>query len=239
MEIKKNYKIIIASICLAVSLGFCLYNAAMFIVLPNEEEAKVALEEAKMELEASRNLENCDEATKTLNRKGFEEFLGNFMKEANKGFSEKQAALYALSFNSSTRGLKAVNDQFGHLAGNELPVAFVDCLRKVFDDERFVFSRRSGSAFIILDTNYAGKEDFATRVKSLKKIWHDSPFKLNDKVTLEKLALHAFALPFDAKNETRSPEELADFAYDEIKKVRDLASFTLSFDGDETPVTSD
>ena len=239
MEIKKNYKVIIASLCLVVSLCFCLYNATRFCSLPSETEARATLEKVKAELEASRNLENCDEATKTLNRKGFEEFLGNFLKEANKGFSEKQVAIYILTFSSSSRGLKAVNDQFGHLAGNELPIAFAERLRDIFNDDRFVFSRRTGSAFIVFDTAYAGKADFVDRVKKLKKVWHDAPFKLNDKVTLEKLALHAYALPFDAKSETRLPEELASLAYDEVNKMRDLATFTLAFDGDETPVTSD
>lgn len=236
MEIKKNSKIIIASICLAVSLGFCVYNAAQFFILPNEGEASLTLEKVKDDLDVSLKLESYDELTKTLNRKGFEDFLDNFLEANKKKSEERHVALYLINFSSATKGLKAINDEYGHLVGDGLPAAFADRLKEVFDDERFVFARRSGSAFIVLDTDYQGREDFITRIQELKNVWHDTPCKVNEDVTIEGLALHAFCLPFEVNSNERSAEELTRYVYDAANNLKDLASFSFTFDGDKTPV---
>ena len=239
MEIKKNSKIIIASICLAVSLGFCVYNAAQFFILPNEGEASLTLEKVKDDLDVSLKLESYDELTKTLNRKGFEDFLDNFLEANKKKSEERHVALYLINFSSATKGLKAINDEYGHLVGDGLPAAFADRLKEVFDDERFVFARRSGSAFIVFDTEFHGKDDAAACVKKLKEVWHDAPYKVNDDIAIEGLALHAFCLPFEATDEARSADELVSYAYDAANNMKDLAPFAFAFDGDEAPILGD
>lgn len=239
MEIKKNSKIIIASVCLAVSLGFCVYNATQFLALPNAEEAKLTLEKVKNDLETSLKLENYDEITKTLNREGFEAFFSNFLEEAKKGSDEKHVALYIFNFSSATKGLKAINDEYGHLVGDSLPAAFADRLKEVFDDERFVFARRSGSAFIVFDTEFHGKKDATDRVQKMKELWHDAPYKVNENVTIEGLALHVFCLPFEVSDEARSVDELVSYAYNAANNMKDVAPFTFAFDGDKAPVMSD
>lgn len=239
MEIKKNLKVIIVSVCLAVSLGFCIYNVAQFFILPSENEANIMLEKAKDDLETSRKLENYDELTKTLNREGFEDFFGYFLKEEKKAFGEHYVGLYLLNFSSATKGLKAINDEYGHLVGDNLPVAFAEHLKGVFDDDRFVFARRSGSAFIVLDTNYHGRDDITARVQKLKEVWHDTPYKIDENHFINGLALHVFCFPFEVKTEERSVEELIEFVCGAANDMKDLASFTFSFDGDKTPIMGD
>ena len=239
MEFKKNSKIIVASICLAISLGFCVYNIAQCFMLPSEQEASITLEKIKGDLNNSLILENYDEITKTLNRKGFENFLGNFLKEEKNKAEGHSVALYLINFSSATRGLKAINDEYGHLVGDGLPITFANYLKAVFNDERFVFARRGGSVFVVFDTDFHGKEDAVARIKKLKEMWHDTPYKVDENHIINGLALHAFCLPFDATKDNRSAEELIEFVFKSASDITHIAPFAFAFDGDEAPVTGE
>jgi diguanylate cyclase (GGDEF)-like protein/PAS domain S-box-containing protein len=99
---------------------------------------------AQKELEGFlRGLTDLDELTGLLNRRGFFAHVQRIRRRARR--SHAQVLLVYLDVD----GLKRVNDEMGHAAGDELLVAAADALRDAFREEDVV-ARLGGDEFVAL-----------------------------------------------------------------------------------------
>lgn len=110
-----------------------------------------------------------DPLTGILNRRGFE-------KKISEKFDNDGKPLHALSIISlDMDSLKYINDNFGHLAGDEAIKALADCISTALDHNEFV-ARMGGDEFTaIIDTSNSGRLDsFISSVRNNIKYKNDS-----------------------------------------------------------------
>ena len=108
---------------------------------------------------------NIDELTKVANRRGFNQVAGHLLPLCKRNNLEVEILFFDLD------GFKALNDKFGHEAGDEALQAFAKLLLKSFRNSDVV-ARLGGDEFVVL---MAGQQAFTDRpLKSMQKRAKDS-----------------------------------------------------------------
>lgn len=85
-------------------------------------------------------ISNTDEPTGLLNRRAFYEKTQDIIKN-------KPSSLCLIMFD--VNGLKTTNDQYGHLAGNQIIEGAASCISEVFKNNALVF-RYGGDEFVVI-----------------------------------------------------------------------------------------
>ena len=96
-----------------------------------------------------------------------------------------------VSFGSLDRGLKYINDHFGHLNGGPCIQDFAMLLKEVFPSEDgWVVCHRGGSGFLVFSVGDFTQDDILDYYNVLKARWHDTPYvTANGNGTVEGMAL--------------------------------------------------
>jgi diguanylate cyclase (GGDEF)-like protein len=198
---------------LADSTAVAMENVRIYTELEHRvRERTRELEEAN---EAIRNLLLLDELTGLYNRRGFTLMAEQSHKDARRSGTDQ-----IVSFIDAD-GLKQVNDEYGHHAGDELLKCLADVLRHTFR-EADVIARLGGDEFCVLGTAQANgqaitqrlataiakfNEEAAVRGFELKASCGISPWSAQSGQTLDEVIRQADKAMYTAKRATRqSPQ---------------------------------
>lgn len=95
-----------------------------------------------------------------------------------------------VGFGSFDKGLKYINDNFGHLNGGPCIQDFAALLKEVFPgEEGWVVCHRGGSGFLVFGVGDFTQEQILEHYNVLKARWHDTPYVTADGNTVEGMAL--------------------------------------------------
>lgn len=95
-----------------------------------------------------------------------------------------------VGFGSLDKGLKHINDNFGHLNGGPCIQDFAALLKEVFpSEEGWVVCHRGGSGFLVFGVGDFTQEQILEHYNVLKARWHDTPYVTADGNTVEGMAL--------------------------------------------------
>ena len=131
----------------AVQAGLTEGAVLIYVLLHNEE-----INEAKLREKLLNEASNTDALTGLNNRRAYETALESLA-------AEEWVGVVFMDLN----GLKTVNDNEGHKAGDELICRFAGILKRYFKPENIF--RISGDEFVIISTDH---KDFETRYSAMK-----------------------------------------------------------------------
>lgn len=120
------------------------------------------IDDVKRKEESLVRISNTDELTKLLNRRAYEEELKKLRDE---GMSDN-LVLYYVDIN----GLKQVNDDLGHNAGDEIIEGTADCIRSAVGDNGKIFRTGGDEYQIIIDTD-ENPNDIKKRILDTVSEW--------------------------------------------------------------------
>ncbi len=148
-----------------------------------------------------------EETTGLLRYDVFKAFENQAIQELEDG---QQLVHISVGFGSLDRGLKGINDNYGHINGSHAIMDFAEVLKEVFPEDQFVVCHRGGSSFLVYTVGEYTTEDILAYYEELKAMWHDTPYQVWDGTnTVEGMALTYLAaftpdngMDFDALAET-------------------------------------
>lgn len=194
---------------LADSTAVAMENVQIYTELERRvRERTRELEEAN---EAIRNLLLLDDLTGLYNRRGFKLMAEQSHKDARRAGTDQ-----IVSFIDAD-GLKQVNDEYGHHAGDQLLKGLADVLRHTFR-EADVIARLGGDEFCVLGTAQTNGQAIAQRLAAaianfnaetavrgfeLKASCGISPWSAQSGQTLDEVIRQADAAMYTAKRATR------------------------------------
>lgn len=198
---------------LADSTAVAMENVRIYTELERRvRERTKELEDANA---AIHNLLLLDELTGLYNRRGF-----NLLAEQSRRDARRAGTDQIVSFIDAD-GLKQVNDEHGHHAGDELLKNLADVLRHTFR-EADVIARLGGDEFCVLGTAQTNgqaiaqrlaaaiekfNEDAAVRGFELKASCGISPWSAQSGQTLDEVIRQADQAMYTAKRATRPPPQ--------------------------------
>jgi diguanylate cyclase (GGDEF)-like protein len=121
------------------------------VLAVRQEQLRHAAEQSDRDREALRSLAHTDALTGLPNRRGLQIELAAALPRAD---GQQQLAVYLIDLD----GFKAVNDAFGHDAGDELLKAVAARLRAPLR-HRDVVARLGGDEFVVMATDLTGDDD--------------------------------------------------------------------------------
>jgi diguanylate cyclase (GGDEF)-like protein len=180
-----------------------------------EQRVRERTKELESANEAIRNLLLQDELTGLYNRRGF-----NLMAEQSHKDARRAGTDQVVSFIDAD-GLKQVNDEYGHHAGDELLRNLADVLKHTFR-EADVIARLGGDEFCVLGTAQANgqaisqrlasaitkfNEDAAVRGFELKASCGISSWAAHSKLSLDDVIRQADQAMYSAKRAARQSSD--------------------------------
>lgn len=142
---------------LADTTAVAMENVRIYTEL--EQRVRERTKELEVANEAIRSLLLLDELTGLYNRRGFTLMAEQSHKDARRAGTD-QIVSYI-----DADGLKQVNDEYGHHAGDEMLKCLADVLRHTFR-EADVIARLGGDEFCVLGTAQANSEAMVQRLAS-------------------------------------------------------------------------
>ena len=94
--------------------------------------------------------------------------------------SGEQVLHINVGFGSLDRGLKNINDTYGHINGCHAIMDFAELLKEVFPENQFVICHRGGSAFLVYGVGSFTTDDILGYYEALKTKWHDTTYQVWD-----------------------------------------------------------
>lgn len=138
--------------------------------------AKNEMEETAALLQKAMDENEIDETTDTLRYDVFKVAENDAIHHLKDG---EQLVHVNVGFGSLDRGLKYVNDNYGHLNGRPTIINFSNLLKDVFKEEDgWVLCHRGGSGFLAFKVGNFTEEDMLGYYEELKARWHDTPYKI-------------------------------------------------------------
>ena len=150
--------------------------------------ARGEFDETAAKLEQAIDDNEMDLSTGTLQYDTYKSALNSAAQSLNDG---EQIVHINVGFGCLDRGLKYINDTYGHLNGKPTIKAFADLLKEVFpESEGWTICHRGGSGFLVFAKGNFDEEKLLSYYKTLKARWHDTPYPVpNGKGTVEGMAL--------------------------------------------------
>ena len=144
-------------------------------------------ETAEQMQDAVEDSEN-DATTDTLNYETYKAALNYALKELE---GDEQIVHINVGFGSLDKGLKYINDTFGHLNGRPAIQDFAATLKEVFPkEEGWTIAHRGGSGFLVFGKGQFDEDKLLGYYNALREKWHDTPYQVaNGKDTVEGMAL--------------------------------------------------
>jgi len=154
---------------------------------------KAELDETVEQMQQAIENNEIDRTTDTLNYDVYKYALTAAAQTLAPG---EQIVHINVGFDSLDRGLKYINDTFGHLNGRPTIQAFANLLKEVFPQEKgWVLCHRGGSGFLVFNKGHFTEEILLDYYNTLKARWHDTPYQVplekdGKKVYVEGMALY-------------------------------------------------
>ena len=152
------------------------------------KKVRAEYEETALQLQEAIDDSELDLTTDTLQYDTYKAALNAAVYSLNEG---EQLVHVNVGFGSLDRGLKYINDTYGHLSGKPTIENFARLLKEVFpEDEGWVIAHRGGSGFLAFCKGYFDEEKLLGYYEMLKEKWHDTPYEVpGGKGTVEGMAL--------------------------------------------------
>lgn len=171
---KTKFLKLIASSVFVLNIALLL---VLFVRKSTHEEALLQSEsellKAESMLSETREMIRYDYSTQCFE---YGEFSKQF-DEIISGLSDGQEiVLMNVSFGSVVRGLKFINDKYGHYYGNMSVKRFSNIIKEVYHEDGFIHGYAGGSNFFVISTNITDKDVLMQKGELFKKKWHDTPF---------------------------------------------------------------
>ncbi|WP_245546528.1 GGDEF domain-containing protein [Ilyobacter polytropus] len=167
LVVEKSEKKAIKNIhkALYMNLGICAVMVIIIFVLIN-----ILTSPYEKQLH---QMATTDKLTRAYNRQAFDLMMMQTIKDSERNSSRFSIIIFDIDF------LKEVNDEYGHLAGDEV-LKNVATLTKTFLRKSDVFSRWGGDEFILLlkdcgiEDAYKLAEEIRNKIKINKVIWKNN-----------------------------------------------------------------
>lgn len=148
----------------SIGYAFSCFIIHMFIIVADREKLLIwqrdfEKKEGERRVKEERTFAITDQLTGLLNRRAYEEDLSVLMKAAL-----PDDLIYIAA---DVNGLKNVNDEKGHVAGDELIIGAANCLTKIFADYGKVY-RTGGDEYVVIIR--ADKELFSKIRSDMKSV---------------------------------------------------------------------
>ena len=150
---------------LYINLGICLVIVIIIFFLMN---LLVSPYENRLQ-----EMATTDKLTGVYNRQAFDLVMGETIKDANRNKNKFSIVIFDIDF------FKTINDNYGHLAGDEFIKSIVD-VTNPFLRKSDIFSRWGGDEFILLLKNcsiedaYNISENIRSEIKKIKVTFKDN-----------------------------------------------------------------
>ena len=185
MNLNKVLKVLVALFSALLVVGLCL----LFFTMGKKALAVGEFKETAVQMQKTIDASEIDVTTNTINYDTYKATLNGALKAMNEG---EQIVHINVGFGSLDRGLKHVNDTYGHLNGRPAIQDFSALLKDVFpEDEGWTICHRGGSGFLVFGKGQFDEEKLLGYYNTLKERWHDTPYHVaNGKGTVEGMALY-------------------------------------------------
>lgn len=182
-----------------------LANLVLLVVLfvnwnkQNEEInlAQTELDKSEQELAAAIEQLKYDRRTGFYTMQMFPELYEDKVSDLKEG--EKMTVIN-LSFGSDKRGLKYINDNYGHYYGNSAIKRFASIIEEVYNEEGVSYIDGGGSNFFVIVEDVQDRETLLKKAELFKENWCDAPFVIEGIEDIYNLALFISMYVIDDKN---------------------------------------
>ena len=191
------------AVCVVLAVSLLAGCVQLIYVRGTLDQTNKEFQETAKQMQTALDDSELDLYTDTLNYDTYKAALNSELYSLNEG---EQVAYINVGFGSLDRGLKYVNDNYGHLNGGPTIQAFAELLKQVFPEkEGWVIAHRGGSSFLAFCRGQYDEKKLLSYYKQLKKQWHDTPYQVpNGEGVIKGMALLYLA--------TVGPECGADFS---------------------------
>ena len=177
----------VLTIILAISfiIGIPIYC----YTLGRKNLAKQEFADTAVQMQESINANDRDATTDTLN---YETYKATLNYVVNNLDESEQLVHINIGFGSLDRGLKHINDTYGHLNGRPAIQDFAAILKEVFpSEEGWTIAHRGGSAFLVFGTGHFDEDTLLGYYEKMRARWHDTPYQVADgSGSVEGMALY-------------------------------------------------
>ena len=151
--------------------------------------AKNEFEETAEQMQEAIEANEIDATTGTLNYDSYKFALNNATRDMADG---EQIVHINIGFGSLDRGLKYINDTYGHLNGRPAIQDFAAILKQVFpEEEGWTICHRGGSSFLVFGRGDFDEDILLGYYETMRSKWHDTPYQVADgSGTVEGMALY-------------------------------------------------
>lgn len=182
-----------------------LANLVLLVVLfvnRNQQNEKVRhaqteLDESEQELAIAMEQFKYDRRTGLYKMQMFPEIYEDKVSNLKDG---EKIAVINLSFGSDKRGLKFVNDTYGHYYGRFAIKRFVSIIEEVYNEEGAYYIDGGGSNFFVVVDDGEDREALLKKAELFKEKWCDAPFVIEGVEDIYNMALFVSMYVIDDKN---------------------------------------
>ena len=175
-------------LCIIFSVSFLIGLPIYIYTLGQRSVAKNEFSETTEQMQEAIEANEMDATTDTLNYDMYKYELNNAVRELEDG---EQLVHINVGFGSLDRGLKNINDTYGHLNGRPAIQDFAKVLKEVFpEEEGWTIAHRGGSSFLVFAKGHFDEDTLIKYYDKMKTKWHDTPYQVADgSGTVEGMAL--------------------------------------------------
>ena len=176
-------------ITILMAVAFLIGIPVFCFTLGMRNLARQEFKETAEEMQESIDDNEKDATTDTLNYDTYKAALNYAFQDLEDG---EQLVHINIGFGSLDRGLKYVNDTYGHLNGRPAIQDFAALLKEVFpEDEGWTICHRGGSGFLVFGKGQFDEDVLLGYYNEMKAKWHDTPYQVADgSGTVEGMALY-------------------------------------------------
>lgn len=147
----------------------------------------------------NKSLQDSIEFTKRLKRFAYYDSLTNipnrkFVTDRLEGLIEKKEAVFSLLF-LDLNGFKDVNDQYGHVQGDQLLQMFSERFNRIVRKQD-VFARLGGDEFVLLVENINSVDEIEQHILGINNLMQE-PFEVDDKFVSVTASIGYACFPHD------------------------------------------
>lgn len=175
--------IVVLAIAFIIGLALYVFTWGQRDVAVNE------FHETAGEMQKAIDANSKDATTDTLNYDAYKVTLNHELRLLT---GDEQIVHINVGFGSLDRGLKYINDTYGHLNGRPAIQDFAALLKEVFPaEDGFTICHRGGSSFLVFGKGEFDEETLLGYYDTLRARWHDTPYQVADgSGTVEGMALY-------------------------------------------------
>lgn len=219
-----------------VSIGVVLLlaNVVLFVVLfinSNRQMEAVAYSQSEVE-KVDQELEAMREQLKYGRISGFYvlDMLGEIYDDKVSKLEEgEKMAIINLSFGSMRRGLKYINDEYGHYYGNGAVNRFASIIKEVYNEKSVTYIYGTGSNFFLVVEDVKDRESLMKKAEMFKEKWHDTPYIIEGIGEVSNLSLYINMYLIDGNDKDVELKEIRSKLGDNKDVMRDKGNLGIEF----------